>query len=310
MKIGYFVYLVIYLLLFACTQHLKKDEKVTFEYSNDADEFLNLNESDRNNIDSLFFLLQAKLPKVEIDSVQFYVVEGDLLLDVDELYNYCQNRIDKNLTDSSVHPLKLDQKEFTVLTLNGEKQKWPKDYIVKFSILRKSFDSKELYDSTVAFMKSAIKSWMDVCNVRFEYLPEYDNSDIVAVPPFPLTFYVRQFNSGGAFIAKAFFPHESNLRRKILIDVNFFSPNLNVNKTGILRHELGHVLGARHEHIWSPDSECQGEAVFSGIIGGEQLTDYDPYSVMHYLCGSGGTRTLELTDFDIQGAQSLYGKKQ
>lgn len=306
-----YIVVLVFCLFTACNNGKMSEQKkdTSFEYFTDSDTILNITDSKRNIIDSLVEQMQRNLNKVEIDSQTLYVVEGDLLMDEDELYYYCVNRVISNLTDSSIHPLKMDHHEFTVSTLNGEPEIWPTGYVIKYAVIRKSFDTKELYDSVVSFMKAATRSWMDACNVQFQYLPEYDNAEVGGIPQAPLTFYVRQFNSRAAFIAQAFFPGDSPMRRKLCIDPSFFNPNLNVSKIGILRHELGHVIGARHEHIWSSENDCQGERIFDGIRGARQVTKYDPYSVMHYLCGNVGSRILELTTFDIEGAQRFYGKK-
>ncbi|UTW61819.1 hypothetical protein KFE98_17670 [bacterium SCSIO 12741] len=71
-----------------------------------------------------------------------------------------------------------------------------------------------------------------------------------------------------------------------------------------MRHELGHVLGFRHEHIRSgAPAKCPNENT-SGTIN---LTQYDPRSVMHYFCGQVGSKDLSFTDVDVRGAQKVYG---
>jgi len=70
---------------------------------------------------------------------------------------------------------------------------------------------------------------------------------------------------------------------------------------------LGHILGARHEHIWSSDAACAGEKIVQDGLGAIPTTVYDPYSVMHYPCGPNqNNRNLELTQFDIQGIKNEY----
>jgi len=72
----------------------------------------------------------------------------------------------------------------------------------------------------------------------------------------------------------------------------------------VLRHELGHVIGFRHEHIRSGAPPVCPHEDTTGTIN---LTDYDPRSVMHYFCGGVGSRTLEITDIDRTGSQQVYG---
>ena len=113
-----------------------------------------------------------------------------------------------------------------------------------------------------------------------------------------ITFPVRRVTSG-SFLAAAFFPDDPPHKQVLLIDDSFFSTSF--SKQGIIRHELGHILGYRHEHIQGIPG-CSKE-------GGqwEPLTPYDPHSVMHYFCGGAGTRMLEITDLDREGHQRLYG---
>jgi hypothetical protein len=72
----------------------------------------------------------------------------------------------------------------------------------------------------------------------------------------------------------------------------------------VLRHELGHVLGFRHELIRSgAPAVCPKEPLWDA----RPLTDYDPQSVMHYFCGGVGSSSLRITELDRVGAQQVYG---
>jgi hypothetical protein len=70
---------------------------------------------------------------------------------------------------------------------------------------------------------------------------------------------------------------------------------------GILRHELGHTLGFRHEHTRPEAGTCFEDTAWRA------LTAYDASSVMHYpQCNGTQTGDLVLTDLDRQGATALY----
>ena len=105
-------------------------------------------------------------------------------------------------------------------------------------------------------------------------------------------------------MASGFFPTYPPARRRILIDPQFFDDSVRLQRAGVLRHELGHVLGFRHEHIRSgAPAVCPDEPGHDVI----NLTDYDPRSVMHYFCGDVGSTDLTLTELDVFGAQKVYG---
>ena len=69
----------------------------------------------------------------------------------------------------------------------------------------------------------------------------------------------------------------------------------------MLRHELGHTIGFRHEHTRLTSTGCYEDAAWRA------LTSYDASSVMHYpQCNGTQTGDLVLTSLDKSGARSLY----
>jgi len=146
---------------------------------------------------------------------------------------------------------------------------------------------------------NATADWMSAGNVKFIYMPQHDskcdqkNNNVV--------FDVRPI-SGQPYLARAFFPNQARVSRNILIDSSSLKYN-EVALTGFLRHELGHTLGFRHEHI-SKDANgsCPEDGAFS------PLTSYDPYSVMHYpQCGGKNVITnMTLSALDEDGMKEVY----
>ena len=107
--------------------------------------------------------------------------------------------------------------------------------------------------AVVAAMDDASKEWQKAANVRFIYAPSEDAACTAANPR--VVFDIRPI-SGAPYLARAFFPDSSRASRNVLIDTTSFSVASPLTLTGILRHELGHTLGFRHEHTRRESGTC------------------------------------------------------
>jgi len=303
-KIAKYIVFILLVLLASCNDNAKSEmSEVTFNVDTNTyvtdENFLKT-----KNPAGLFEELEKSLPKMNIDSVNYYVVEGDVLLDKDKLYYYSVSQF-KAITDS-IRPQGPSIQKFTVgVRPDGSLAIWQPNYVIRYAVLKKSFSSINNYLLAVQNVQKAAADWMGICNVKFEYMNNYDGLMPGSDLHDDLTFVVREFNAGGQFIAQSFFPGDPPYERRLLIDPSYYTTT--VSKTGILRHELGHIIGCRHEHIRSKDSDCSGENIIEGYMSATYLTDYDRYSVMHYLCGGVGDPELKFTAFDSAGARKLYG---
>ena len=249
--------------------------------------------------------------RIEIDGEVYHVVEGDLLVDEDQLGLYAEQRalleaeaqVKRQLAALGAPRLALENQGALVGIMQGGKLvRWQPGLVLTYAVLRQTFGNEMEYQLASRSMQEATQAWEETCGIRFSHSSQFDNSNGTQVAD--VVFTVRKIDAGGRFIASAFFPNDPPPRRRVFLDPSFFANDLPFDRTGVLRHELGHVLGFRHEHIRSgAPPVCPREDLGETI----DLTKYDPRSVMHYFCGGVGTRELRITDLDRAGAQQLYG---
>jgi hypothetical protein len=151
--------------------------------------------------------------------------------------------------------------------------------------------------AAVAAIAAATADWEAAADVDFVYLSAQDancranNNNVL--------FDVRPV-SGQSYLARAFFPGDTRQNRNVLIDASAFGTT-GWSLTGILRHELGHTLGFRHEHTRPEAGTCFEDSEW------RPLTPYDSASVMHYPQCNGSANDLAMTAQDRAGAAALYG---
>ena len=173
----------------------------------------------------------------------------------------------------------------------------------------------------VSEMASATGSWEWSGRVHFAYLPSEDGNCSNANPSImiavrPLSDAARAQNA--AACAQYPIPEASSVAycpaRTLQIgfaEVERGQALYWPNKTslGVFKHELGHMLGFRHE-----TGRVEGCVFWGGEALGvniRNLTPYDTDSVMHYPgeCGVPMTKPYEISNSDITGLRRLYGEQ-
>jgi serine protease len=185
--------------------------------------------------------------------------------------------------------------------IGGLDDKWNQDQKRKLSYcVSNAFGSR--HNDVVNQMASATGAWEKVAAVHYIYDSTQDANCVPSNTA--VVFDVRPVNVDGEYLARAFFPNEPRVSRNVLIDDTSFglSPSGKLQLVGILRHELGHTVGFRHEHTRPESGKCFEDKNW------RPLTSYDAFSVMHYpQCNGRGDWSLTLTDKDKNGVACVYG---
>jgi hypothetical protein len=257
--------------------------------------------------------LKKNSKTITVGGDKLYIVEGDMVLDEEQLRVYALQR--EAMTQVQAAGREAREAGFGLLGIveaprdeligimhGGKIVRWEPGVVLSYCVLKETFPNTEDYDMVVANMQKATSDWEKTCGVKFEYKKDMDTSE--SLKPAGVLFTVREIDAGGEFIAAAFFPNDPKDRRVMLIDPSYYDPGLLFDKVGVLRHELGHVLGFRHEHIRSgAPPDCPDEDTKDTF----EFTKYDPRSVMHYFCGNLGSKELAISEQDKIGARKLYG---
>ena len=251
--------------------------------------------------------IRDNAPKITIGGKQYFVVENDRKVPEAKLLAYA-NEIIKGFNPDETPPEKLEG--LVAATDDGKPMRWGVPAVLGWKIDESTFEGKanEL-EKAKDICYQATEDWNDAAKelgifdaVHFEE----DKQD----PLFQFAF--SDFGNPNLY-AVAFFPNDPASERVVNIGpTTFIEPN-SFDPVGVIRHELGHVLGFRHEHIRPEAQEGmswwekgQMEQWVSGTIGAEVLTNYDSQSVMHYPLNGGGTLDFELSDADKAGFKTLY----
>ncbi len=280
-----------------------------------------------DDLTELFNATLANLPSVG----DYYLVEGDLPMteaDVRRHLRYLANTISEDEEERTAPEASFAVDE------NGNLSYWEniEERHLTYAVDRASFDTmfgdeaQEHYDLIVSNMEEASKDLEEACpesGIDYEHLEQFDGNP----SHLDVDFIVDVQELGGATIATAFFPHYAIDRRYIHIDESYFTANYNL--VGILRHELLHTLGFRHEHARKEVVEFIKERSISAgynincgfgfkleqilfpIEAKGEVGEVDLVSATIYPCEAAGlgTRDFELSKGDIAAIKAIYGPK-
>jgi len=229
-----------------------------------------------------------------------YVLNGDELVETEsamhDLYGmYLQSVADAADRADGIASI---EQGLIVNRVNNQDDKWSSSQAMNLTYCVSQSSFKKNYAAVVTAMDNATAAWEGVARINFIHDSSQDgncssrNNNVV--------FNVRQVKTI-QYLARSFFPSSSRRNREILISTSSFGNIKPWTLDGVLRHELGHTLGFRHEHTRPESGTCFEDNNWRA------LTAYDSSSVMHYpQCNGTQNGDLVLTNLDRQGASSLY----
>jgi hypothetical protein len=166
--------------------------------------------------------------------------------------------------------------------LESEVPRWEPGSVVRWAAWQRGYDSPADATHAAAHLKQAAEAWnkADV-GVNFEFVSLAKDANFV----------LSHGGDKGNVLASAYFPNQKGLNFLQVYSLAF-RPDLRKGLWKVFTHELGHVLGLRHEFAMDPE-RFEGNAVKVG--------EDNPLSVMNYR-----KELPELQQSDIDATQRFY----
>ncbi|KAH7139661.1 hypothetical protein B0J13DRAFT_558311 [Dactylonectria estremocensis] len=175
-----------------------------------------------------------------------------------------------------------------IVGLNNEVPRWVPGSVIKWAAWRQGFNSQDDADYAASQLAIAAEEWNKAdIGVTFEWVPLAKDA----------TFVICHGGAMGGVLASAFFPNANDLNY-LYVYTSAFRPPYKQGMWKIFAHELGHVLGLRHEFAieGNPDMGLNAEGRGAVVLGARNEN-----SVMNY------RRELpEIQPSDIQDTKYFY----
>jgi hypothetical protein len=222
-----------------------------------------------------------------------YIVDGDIPVattsELKTFYNQLLPKVNK-APKTGTGDLIANKDSYGNVTLWSASQARSLTYCVS-----DKFGSRK--SAVVNAMSGGTNLWENASSgVNFSYIPSQDSN--CTTRNNNVTFSVEPVVTSD-YIARAFFPNSPKSGRNILVAQSLTTSGW--SPSNILGHELGHVLGFRHEHTRPEAGTCFEDNNWV------PLTPYDSVSIMHYPQCNGDSQDLSFSSLDTQGVKKAYG---
>lgn len=260
-----------------------------------------------------------KIEPLEILGKKMYRCENDILRSEENVHRFVYHRLKMAWEDSLQGQPKEQNFNKLVVVEDEETHKivrWDESKQIRYC-LDNSFSAQEK-KQVIKAMKAAREDWKantsEICP-RFKeilYLNDTSHATISKKYRSEVDFVVTKGPSKEqGFYASAFFPDEDLFENRLLVIGASFFEKSDSFQIGACRHEMGHILGLLHEHIYNSARNCSREITPGKprhYICNEK--EVDIFSVMHYLCGEKGTDVMTISSCDAEGINYFYSLEQ
>jgi hypothetical protein len=231
--------------------------------------------------------------RTHVDGHDVFLVEGDMLFENEAALRSYFDDLNATSTDKSI-----------INKVGGVADKRPNPTNIRFCFAAGWGQNQGTYTApALAGVKTSILSamteWELTANIKFTWRSDLDGSACNNNGANPgVDFVVDHWNSSGT--ATGAFPSLSWANQKLRVPTSGIGHDHAV-------HEVGHILGFRHEHIQGgdPDPDCQEDNNYIS------LTEFDTLSVMKYANCASGSKVINggssPSALDATGAHKIYG---